>query len=378
MRRLLALILLALCLVRTEAKEFAATEKVCLLVGDSVSCLLDDKAGIIRICTSSNKGNLTEALGGGVDSNFEKNDTKNSEGVKLKFRHSLALNTPEQAYKNEFVLDSNYALKTGLSTKQKWIVGGLIAQQAASLYLEYKWWWEDNYHPFVIGNDGGFNNYSLGIDKVGHFYTSYMYSNLLYELMKWGDFEENTCLWVSTSLPFVWALSIEIGDGFSSYEFSSRDLMANSLGIAYGLAQRKIAYLQNFKFKFSYFPGQYYREQNYKGWSLTADYDGHIYWMSTDVHGILPEKAKGFWPKYLNLSVGYGVTNYSESYYYGGPTYELQREFFIGLDYNLGAIGVKNKTSKTLLNMVDYYHFPAPGVKKTGEGNWQFKPLILN
>jgi hypothetical protein len=44
----------------------------------------------------------------------------------------------------------------------------------------------------------------------------------------------------------------------------------------------------------------------------------------------------------------------------------------------LGAIGVKSKTSKTLLNMVDYYHFPAPGVKKTGEGDWQFKPLILN
>jgi hypothetical protein len=341
MRYLLALFLLTLCLVRTEAKD----------------------------------------LGSGVDSSLMQDKTKIGERVKLQYRPSLLFNEPKYAFNAEkyhLVLDSNSAKKTGLSTKQKWIVGGLIAQQAASLYLEYKWWWEDNYHPFVARSDGGFNNYSLGIDKVGHFYTSYMYSNLLYELLKWGDFEENTCLWVSTSLPFVWALSIEIGDGFSKYEFSSRDLLANTLGIGYAFAQRKVPYLQHFKFKFSYFPGQYFREQNYKGWSLTADYDGHIYWMSTDVHGILPEKVKGFWPKYLNLSVGYGVKNFSESFYYMGQGYEIQREFFIGLDYNLGAIGVKSKTSKTLLNMVDYYHFPAPGVKKTGEGDWQFKPLILN
>ncbi|OYU95743.1 MAG: hypothetical protein CFE21_11435 [Bacteroidetes bacterium B1(2017)] len=264
-----------------------------------------------------------------------------------------------------------------LSKKQKLIIAGLIAQQTASMYLEYKWWWQGDYHPFVMNNDGGYNNYSLGIDKVGHFYTSYMYSNALYELLKWGEFREERCLFYSTLLPFVWALSIEIGDGFSSYEFSPTDLLANSIGIGYAYAQHKVPYLRNFKFKFSYFPSSYYIQNNYKNWSLTADYNGHIYWLSTDVHGVLPKTAKGFWPKYLNLSLGYGVNNFAESFYYG-INYPLQREFFIGLDYNLNAIPVKNKTLKTGLNIADYYHFPAPGIKKTGNGNWQFQALLLN
>jgi hypothetical protein len=56
----------------------------------------------------------------------------------------------------------------------------------------------------------------------------------------------------------------------------------------------------------------------------------------------------------------------------------MQREFFIGLDYNLCAINTNNKTVKTALKMADYYHLPAPGFKKKGDQNWEFKPLILN
>jgi hypothetical protein len=285
---------------------------------------------------------------------------------------------PLKEPKDSLVKEEKINSTAKFTTKQKWIIGGLVAQQAASIYLEYKWWWQGDYHPFVIRSDGGFNNYSLGVDKAGHFYTSYMYSNLLYELLKYGEFKEKNCVLLSTVLPFIWALSIEIGDGFSSYEFSPQDLMANSLGIGYAFAQRKVPYLNHFKFKFSYFPGQYYRDNNYKGWSLTADYDGHIYWLATDVHGILPKSAKRYWPKYLNLALGYGINNYSNVNFYKYQGYELKREFFIGLDYNLSAIPAKKPAWKTIRNMVDYYHFPAPGFKKTGTGNWEFKPLILN
>ncbi len=274
--------------------------------------------------------------------------------------------------------DTLVQTETKLSNKQKWIIGGLAAQQIASYYLEYKWWWEDNYHPFVHGNDGGFNNYSLGIDKVGHFYTSYMYSNLLYEVMTWGDFKESTKDWVSVLLPLGWALSIEIGDGFSKYEFSSRDLFANSLGIGYSFAQRKVPYLQNFTFKFSYFPGSFYRQNNFKNWSLTSDYNGHIYWLSTNVHGVLPKTIKGYWPKFLNLSFGYGINNFAEYNTPGLTGYELQREFFIGLDYNLRDIPAKTTLRKAFRNSLDFYHFPAPGIKKTGNGDWKLHALLLN
>jgi hypothetical protein len=269
------------------------------------------------------------------------------------------------------------ANKVGLTKRQKWIIAGIAAQQAASFYLEYKWWWEDNYHPFVIKNDGGFDNYSLGVDKVGHFYTSYMYSNLIYELMKWGEFSENTSEWVSVTLPFVWALSIELGDGFSKYAFNPDDLIANTIGIAYAFAQRRVPVLNKFKVKFSYFPSEYYRDRNMAGWSLTSDYDGHIYWLTMDVNGLLPKAAKPYWPKYLNLAAGYGIQNFRpEDPNTPGPP--LIREFHIGLDYNLGALPAKKPGWQAIRNMVDYYHFPAPGFSKKGDESWKFKPLLLN
>lgn len=262
------------------------------------------------------------------------------------------------------------------STRQKVIFGGLVLQQAGSMYLEYKWWWEHNYHDFHHENDGGLNNYSLGIDKVGHFYTSYMYSNLLYELMKWGKFSEKSSEWVSVALPFAWALSIEVGDGFSKFAFSSQDLMANSMGIAYALAQRKVNVLQKFKFKYSYFPSPYFRERDMKGWSLVSDYDGHIYWLTADVHGLLPKRFKPYWPKYLNLGMGYGIQNFRPlDPFTDGPM--LLRKFHIGFDYNLAKIKVNKPGWQALLKMADHYHLPAPGFSKVGADNWRFRALLL-
>ncbi len=262
------------------------------------------------------------------------------------------------------------------SQRQKFIIAGLTAQQAASVYFEYKWWWENNYHPFHHENDGGFNNYSLGIDKVGHFYTSYMFSNLLYELMKWGKFSEKSSEWVSVVLPFAWALSIELGDGFSKYAFSSQDLLANSIGIAYAVAQRKVPVLKNFTFKYSYFPSDYFRERNMQGWSLVSDYDGHIYWLSADMHGLLPKKLKPFWPKYINLAAGYGLQNFRPLDLNADKTI-LNREFHIGLDFNLNSIPAKKQGWKTFFKMADHYHLPAPGFSKVGSDEWQFKALLL-
>lgn len=258
-------------------------------------------------------------------------------------------------------------LKNQLNRKQKYILSGLAVHQLATFYLEYQWWWKGDYHPFVMSSDGGFNNYSLGIDKVGHFYTSYVYFKTLNELMKWGDFNPKTRLWVSTAIPFVWALSIEIGDGFSSYEFSPGDLAANTLGITYGLAQERYPYLKNFNFKYSYFPSQYFINNHFYQWRLTSDYGGHIYWLSADINNMLSKPAKRFWPKYLNLAFGYGIADWAAG-----------RKFCISLDWNLGAITTKNKTVQTVKNILDFYHYPAPGIKKIGNESFKFEPLLLN
>ena len=85
-----------------------------------------------------------------------------------------------------------------------------------------------------------------------------------------------------------------------------------------------------------------------------------------------------FWPKFLNLSLGYGINNFAEINSPVLTGYELQREFFIGFDYNLQSIPAKTATGKALRNTLDFYHFPAPGIKKTGNGDWKLQALLLN
>ncbi len=258
------------------------------------------------------------------------------------------------------------------TNKQKIFIGALAAQQVASFYVQYNWWWKNDYHSFNVEPDGFVNNYSLGVDKIGHFYTSYVYFHLLNETMRWADFSTKSRLITSTTVPLMWAISIEIGDGFSGYGYSWEDLGANTLGIAYGLLQEKVPYMRNFKFKFSYYPSQYYIDDHFKNWVLTDDYHSEFFWLSFDIHNLLPKPAKRYWPAFLNMAIGYGIDKNTPRY--ATPT---RREFGISFDWNISSIKTKKKGAYLIKEMADYIHYPAPGVTKVQGEPASFKVILL-
>ncbi len=255
----------------------------------------------------------------------------------------------------------------------------LVVYSISNFYIEYRWWWKGNYQKFGYQNDGFLNNYSLGVDKAGHFYTHYFYFQALYEFMEWGGFDETTTLISSIAIPALYGLSIEINDGFTWYAFSGYDLTADMLGISYGVLQRVYPVLNNFKFKFSYYPsGNIPLNTNF---IPSSDYDGHFYWLSVDVHGLLPLAMKNYWPRFLNLSVGYGAINiYATRPWFGGlsATETPTRKYAVSLDYNLGSFSIENEFLYTLRNVVDYFHFPAPGIRMIDNQTTKFKPLLVN
>lgn len=261
------------------------------------------------------------------------------------------------------------------------VTTGVVAHTLFTTYLEYKWWWEGNYHPFRFENDGFWHNYSLGVDKIGHFYTSYCYATALREILEWGGYSHSTALWWSTGVSFFYALSIEIGDGFSTYAFSLNDLMANTLGISYALLQNEVPFFKNFKFKWSYYPSGKIPFDGY--FRITDDYDGHIYWLSIDVYNLLPEKAKRYWLPYLNIAVGYGGENiYGRPPWVSGtsifPTEPARRKWVISLDYNLSALPTQDETWTLLKHIADLFHFPAPGVRMVEGKPATFKPFVVH
>jgi len=257
----------------------------------------------------------------------------------------------------------------------------LVAYSLSSFYVEYQWWWKGNYRPFQYGNDGFMNNYSLGVDKAGHFFTSYFYFQALYEFMEWGGFDEQTKLLTSIAIPSFYALSIELNDGFTAYSFSGYDLTANLAGIGYGVLQRQFPVLQNFKFKWSYYPSGAITVKVKNKFPIASDYDGHIYWLSIDIHSALPNGMKNYWPKFLNLAVGYGAKNVSHlnaGFGEVNKTGPSARKFAVSLDYNLGSFDIENDFLYTVRNIVDYFHFPAPGIRMIDNQTTDFKRLLVN
>jgi len=48
----------------------------------------------------------------------------------------------------------------------------------------------------------------------------------------------------------------------------------------------------------------------------------------------------------------------------------MEREFFIGLDYNLSAIKQNMRRFRATIHILDKFHYPAPGYKQTKGGSF--------
>lgn len=248
-------------------------------------------------------------------------------------------------------------------TKKNLVIAGLIVQQASSSLVEYKWWWGDSSNAFHFLNDGFWHNYSYGMDKIGHAYISYLCFNAINEAMLWASFTNKQRLITSVALPAFWAISIEIGDAFAPYGFSWGDLAANFSGITYGYLQQKYPSLKNVMFKMSYYPAT-------RNFNFSANYDAHIYWLSFNMHNILPGVVGRKWPELINLAAGYSIHGYN-----GGAG--LNRELMVGIDINLAAIPAKNSGARAIRNLVNLIHLPSPGIIYSDDHTPQYKPLLL-
>lgn len=228
-------------------------------------------------------------------------------------------------------------------------LGGLLG---LSLFWSYDSWWRDSGPEFNFITQNWLNSYSKGIDKVGHFYTSYFYFHLFRNIMLWGGYESSTADWWALGGSAFFAIAVEVGDGFTpQYGFDYQDLTFNFGGIAYGFLQSRIPFLKNFNFKWSYVPKDGYRFPV----RLVEHYDDHTYWLTCDINNMLPDAIEPYWPDFLQLAIGMGVDdNWTK------------REFIIGFDLNLESLfRTENEDLLLLEKIVNKFHIPAPAIKFT-------------
>jgi len=232
---------------------------------------------------------------------------------------------------------------------RKTVSTGMVgATLGLSLVWAFDEWWKDNSHPFHFLSEGWFNDYSLGIDKLGHVYTSYFYFHTFRNMLLWGGHQQSVATdWAAGSAAFF-ALCVEIGDGISPFGFSYEDFTANMLGLGYGLLQVHVPFFKNFNLKWSYIPEPHYESPL----RFARYYDGHTYWLTCNVHNLLPSSLQNLWPEFLQVGVGYGVADS-----------HTRRELVFSLDFNLEVFPVQNKEIRLLQQTVNMFHIPAPALK---------------
>jgi len=185
---------------------------------------------------------------------------------------------------------------------------------------------KDSWHTKNEGWFGRTTKYG-GMDKLGHFWSSYSGSHLLaYIYRKWGYADTDANLYGALSTFGIQSF-MEVADGISGHGFSYEDAVANTVGVAAGFIWGKYPRLaEKVDFRMEYRP-----KFNSKDLDPFTNYERQRY--------LIAVKADGFKAvtnpilKYGELHVGYYAHGYDD-YDSWDPDDDRKRTVFVGLGFN--------------------------------------------
>jgi hypothetical protein len=236
-------------------------------------------------------------------------------------------------------------------------------------------WWQRSV-DFRVIEDG---NYAKGADKVGHTYTGYVASTVCGDLLMECGFDYTTSTWLGAAMGLGYMTYVEYQDGHgANWGFSPTDAIANTAGAAVYVARNLSPFAQNFMPRWSYMPANVVGEQPTNGREVTVldDYNATTFWLACNVHNLLPQSAKPYWPDWMMISVGYGIRNYEVYPTLADGTRSatplpIGRRFLLGIDYNWVKI-LPEAQSMGFLNYLrqglNYVRLPGPTLEFGDDG----------
>ncbi|MFH1936057.1 MAG: DUF2279 domain-containing protein, partial [Bacteroidota bacterium] len=215
------------------------------------------------------------------------------------------------------------------------------------------------------------------MDKMGHFFSSYYLSRVMYASYRWAGVERKKAILFGSLLTYAFMLNIEILDGFSAgWGFSWGDLATNTAGCLLFVGQQFGWDEQRFLIKYSYHPSkypQYNPELLGKNLiqNLVKDYNGMSFWLSGNIHSFLPRHSN--FPKWLNVAVGYGA----EGLGVNNQEFDRYRKFFLSLDVDLTRIPTRSKALKGIFTILNLVKIPFPALEYNTKGEIKFHALYF-
>jgi hypothetical protein len=249
----------------------------------------------------------------------------------------------------------------GVNRTRLYIVGGAMAASMIGIHLyQESGWWKYNRAPFHFRED---LTYGLGVDKIGHFYGTALWAFSLRKILAWADVPERTALYYGSAGALIFQTFVEVEDGFSSWGFDRVDFLADLGGALWPIARMHSGFVRSFDLKLSYKPTSLLNKPAAGGFVgqkhlLMDDYEGQTFWLAFNPGRLPGGEALSFWPRFLNLAVGYGAREVSGV---SGAPYSV---VYIGLDYDMKEIIPQSSPFLvTLSEVLNFIHFPAPAIR---------------
>lgn len=258
--------------------------------------------------------------------------------------------------------------------------GGVMTALASAWYDDYT---KTKLHSFDDSKEW------LQVDKVGHFYGTWIESRANNELWKWTGMEREKRIWISGLTSFAFQTTIEYLDGKSvEWGWSWADFGANILGSGAFIAQELAWDEQRIKLKWSF------HRKNYSDASLNRrsdelfgkssperflkDYNGQTYWASVNIKSFFPKSKL---PPWFSLSLGYGAEGMFggfENIWTDGDTgfpinrrdIKRYRQWYLAPDIDWSKIKTKSKPLKFIFTVLSAFKFPTPSLELS---NGKFK-----
>ncbi len=270
------------------------------------------------------------------------------------FKYNLDTNLSLSKIENYEYVDP---LNAPLDYNKLIIFGGVaLGVGTAVHFYQANAWWQEQDSKFRFVNDW---EYALWIDKVGHFFGTHLLAHAFSGGYEAANMQAEESAIFSAISAFAFELFIEIEDGFGpEWGFSPGDALFNTLGASFYLAQYYYPYLKNFQPRVSYYPSKAFRNGEHESGIIIDDYEGQKYWIGMRMKNILPENLAEYWPSFLMLSVGMGVSNLDGS---GGGT----QSFYLALDLDAEQLPLYGGFWQFVKNTLNYIHFPMPGIRIT-------------
>ncbi len=240
-------------------------------------------------------------------------------------------------------------------------------------------WYKDSERvPFHLYRDG--KGY-LQMDKMGHAYGAYVESYLCYEWLRSAGVSKKKSLLFGGTMGIVMQTPIEVFDGiYENWGFSWSDMAANTAGSFLLMGQEVLFDRQYLQYKFSFQRSEFADQSNGQLGdtqleSLFFDYNGHSYWLSTNVSNFIKNDRV---PAWLNIAFGYSADGmfgeFENRASWGGvpiPETERTRQFLLSPDIDWTKIPTNSKLLKDLFKALNFIKVPAPAIEVNSQGKFR-------